>query len=72
MATATSMTKRCTGRVTIPSEMISVVAPAGECGDFARIISAPVAFPHLFLAAMAHLGEVVEPYPDVPVDDVTA
>lgn len=32
----------------------------------------PVAFPHLFLAAMAHLGEVVEPYPDVPTHDVTA
>ena len=32
----------------------------------------PVAFPHLFLAAMAHLGEVVEPYPDVSTHDVTA
>ena len=72
MATATSITTRCSSRVVIPSEMISVVAPAGGCGDFARIIKAPVAFPHLFLAAMAHLGEVVEPYPDVPIDDVTA
>ena len=32
----------------------------------------PVAFPHLFLVAMAHLGEVVEPYPDVSTHDVTA
>jgi len=32
----------------------------------------PVAFPHLFLAAMAHLGEVVDPYPDVPTHDVAA
>ena len=32
----------------------------------------PVAFPHLFLAAMAHLGEVVDPYPEVPTHDVAA
>ena len=32
----------------------------------------PVAFPHLFLAAMAHLGEVIEPYPDVPMQDAAA
>jgi predicted LPLAT superfamily acyltransferase len=32
----------------------------------------PLAFPHLFLAAMAHLGEVVDPYPDVPTGDDAA
>lgn len=26
----------------------------------------PLAFPHLFIAAMAALGEEVEPYPEVP------
>ncbi len=32
----------------------------------------PIAFPHLFLAAMGALGEKVEPYPDVPepMDDI--
>ena len=42
MATATSITTRCPGRVMIPSEMMSVVAPAGGCGAFVRIIKAPV------------------------------
>lgn len=28
----------------------------------------PIATPHLFIAAMAALGEIVEPYPDVPRD----
>ena len=36
------MTSRWNGRVTIPSEMISVVAPAGGCAALARIINAPV------------------------------
>lgn len=26
----------------------------------------PLSFPHLFIAAMASLGERVDPYPDVP------
>jgi hypothetical protein len=26
----------------------------------------PIAMPHLFIAAMAALGEVVEPYPELP------
>ncbi len=29
----------------------------------------PIAFPNLFLAAMAHLGEPLEPFPDVPPRD---
>ena len=41
-ATAISITSRWKGRVTIPSEMMSVVAPAGGCGALARIMSAPV------------------------------
>ena len=28
--------------------------------------TAPLPFPHLFIAAMAYLGESVEPYPEVP------
>ena len=33
----------------------------------------PLSFPHLFIAAMAALGESVEPYPEVPPpqDDLT-
>ena len=42
MATAISITSRWNGLVTIPSEMISVVAPAGGCAALQRIISAPV------------------------------
>ena len=42
MATAISITSRWNGRVTIPSEMMRVVAPAGGCAAFARIINAPV------------------------------
>ncbi len=32
----------------------------------------PIAFPHLFLAAMGSLGEELEPYPEVPepMDDL--
>jgi hypothetical protein len=32
----------------------------------------PLAFPHVFIAAMGALGEPIEPYPDVPppVDDL--
>lgn len=52
-------------------------APTDEGAALRRRIvrlccTVPVAFPHLFLAAMAHLGEVVDPYPDVPTDDVAA
>ncbi len=38
--------------------------------DLCRAI--PIAFPHLFLAAMGALGETLEPYPDVPepLDDI--
>ncbi len=34
--------------------------------------SVPIAFPHLFLAAMGSLGEQIEPYPTVPepMDDL--
>jgi hypothetical protein len=42
MATAISITSRWNGRVTIPSEMMRVVAPAGGCAALARIINAPV------------------------------
>jgi hypothetical protein len=50
-------------------------APTDEGAALRRHIvflccTVPVAFPHLFLAAMAHLGEVVDPYPNVPVDGV--
>lgn len=43
---------------------------AAEDGSLRRRIlrlcgTAPVAMPHLFIAAMGALGEVVEPYPDV-------
>ncbi len=32
----------------------------------------PIAFPHLFLAAMGSLGEPLDPYPEVarPMDDI--
>ena len=54
---------------------------AGQPGDEAarlrqRIVrlclTVPIAFPHLFLAAMGALGEKLEPYPEVPemVDDI--
>ena len=29
-------------------------------------VSVPIAMPHLFIAAMGALGEVIEPYPDLP------
>jgi hypothetical protein len=42
----------------------------------ARIVricrTVPVGFPHFFLAAMAHLGERVDPYPEVAADDAPA
>ena len=31
--------------------------------------SVPLSFPHLFIAAMAQLGEVVDPYPEPPPGD---
>lgn len=54
---------------------------AGQPGDEAaalrrRIVhlcrTVPLPFPHLFLAAMAALGERLEPYPEVPepMDDL--
>src|SRR4051812_43795434 len=48
-------------------------APTVEGASLRRRIvhlccTVPVAFPHLFLAAMAHLGEDIDPYPDVPSD----
>lgn len=52
-------------------------APTGEGAALRRRVvrlccTVPVAFPHLFLAAMAHLGEAVDRYPDVPAHDVIA
>src|SRR5215467_15154279 len=41
-ATAASRTTRYAGLLTTPSDTINVVAAAGGCGTFSRIISAPV------------------------------
>ena len=51
--------------------------PGAEAADLRRRIlhlcqTVPLAFPHLFLAALGALGEDLEPYPDVPepMDDI--
>jgi hypothetical protein len=51
--------------------------PGDEAAELrSRIVrlchTVPLAFPHLFLAAMAALGEPLEPYPEVPepMDDL--
>lgn len=49
-------------------------APTAEGAGLRRRIvricrTVPVGFPHLFLAAMAHLGERFDPYPTVPPCD---
>ncbi|HYG61421.1 MAG TPA: hypothetical protein VEL74_02465 [Thermoanaerobaculia bacterium] len=46
-------------------------APGDEAARLRRRIlhlcrTVPLAFPHLFIAAMGALGEPVEPYPSVP------
>ena len=52
--------------------------PGEEAAELRRRIlrlcrTVPLSFPHLFIAAMAALGESVEPYPEVPPpqDDLT-
>ena len=45
--------------------------PSPEAADLRRRIvrictTVPIAFPHLFLAAMGALGETLDPYPEVP------
>lgn len=46
------------------------VLAAGDVALRRRILhlcrTVPIAMPHLFIAAMGALGEVVEPYPDLP------